>query len=34
VPYGDDAGFAQSCFGCHIPVAENDYVFTKPALLP
>jgi len=34
VPYGDDAGFVQECFGCHTPVKDNDYVFTHPAVLP
>ena len=33
-PYGEDADFVQECFGCHTPVAENDYVFTKPIILP
>ncbi|MEW6713515.1 MAG: cytochrome P460 family protein [Nitrospirota bacterium] len=33
-PYGKDADFAKECFGCHIPVKDNDFVFTKPALLP
>lgn len=33
-PYGKDADFAQECFGCHLPVKDNDYVFTKPAILP
>jgi hypothetical protein len=33
-PYGDNASFAQECFGCHTPVKENDYVFTHPAQLP
>jgi hypothetical protein len=32
--YGTDAAFAQECFGCHIPVKGNDYVFTHPAKLP
>jgi hypothetical protein len=34
VPFGEDAGFVQTCFGCHVPVAETDYVFTRPAALP
>lgn len=34
VPYGDNAGFVQECFGCHTPVKDNDYVFTHPAQLP
>ena len=33
-PYGDDADFVQECFACHTPVADNDYVFTKPVQLP
>jgi len=28
-PYGKDAGFVGECFGCHTPVAGNDYLFTK-----
>lgn len=33
-PYGDDADFVKECFGCHTPMMENDYVFTKPAEMP
>jgi hypothetical protein len=33
-PYGKDAAFVQECFGCHTPVKDNDYVFTKPAPIP
>lgn len=33
-PYGKDANFVQECFACHTPVKMNDYVFTKPAVLP
>ncbi len=33
-PYGENAEFVQECFGCHIPVKDNDYVFTRPAPLP
>ncbi|MBK6851976.1 MAG: cytochrome P460 family protein [Burkholderiales bacterium] len=33
-PYGKDAGFVQECFGCHQPVKDNDWVFTRPAVLP
>jgi len=33
-PYGKDADFVKECFGCHIPVKDNDYVFTKPSILP
>lgn len=28
-PYGKDAGFVRECFQCHLPVAANDYLFTK-----
>ena len=28
-PYGKDASFVRECFGCHTPVAANDYLFTK-----
>ena len=33
-PYGSDASFVQECFGCHTPVKDNDYVFTRPATFP
>ena len=33
-PYGKDATFVQDCFGCHLPVKDNDYLFTRPAALP
>jgi hypothetical protein len=33
-PYGKDAGFVSECFGCHISVANNDYLFTKPVKTP
>lgn len=33
-PYGKDAGFAGECFGCHTPVAGNDYLFTKIVKTP
>jgi Cytochrome P460 len=33
-PYGKDAGFVQECFGCHIPVKDNDYVFTHRPAFP
>ena len=33
-PYGKDANFVQECYACHTPVKANDYVFTKPAVLP
>ena len=33
-PYGKDSSFVQECFGCHTPVKDNDYVFTRPAVIP
>ena len=33
-PYGKDATFVQECHGCHTPVKDNDYVFTRPAAIP
>lgn len=33
-PYGKNAGFAQECVSCHLPVKHLDYVFTTPAMLP
>lgn len=33
-PYGGDADFVQECHGCHMPMKDNDYVFTKPVALP
>jgi hypothetical protein len=33
-PYGKDADFVQECYGCHIPVKQNDYVYTHPAVTP
>jgi hypothetical protein len=33
-PYGKDADFVQECYGCHLPVKDNDYLFTRPAVLP
>ena len=33
-PYGKDAAFVQECFGCHVPVKDQDYVYTHPAVLP
>ncbi|UCH81040.1 MAG: cytochrome P460 family protein [Nitrospiraceae bacterium] len=33
-PYGKDESFVQECFGCHTPVKDSDYVFTRPALIP
>jgi hypothetical protein len=34
VPYGEDESFVQECYGCHTPVADQDYVFTKPPVFP
>jgi len=33
-PYGKDAAFVQECFGCHMPVKGNDYLFTGYAPTP
>ena len=33
-PYGKDAGFVAECFGCHTPVAGNDYLFTRIVGVP
>lgn len=33
-PFGKDAGFAQDCLECHLPVKDADYVFTRPVVLP
>lgn len=33
-PYGKDPGFVGECFGCHTPVAGNDYLFTKIVKTP
>jgi hypothetical protein len=33
-PYGKDPGFVSECFGCHTPVAGNDYLFTKIVRTP
>jgi hypothetical protein len=33
-PYGKDADFVQECFGCHTPVKNNDWVFTRPVKMP
>ena len=29
-PFGKDATFAAGCVGCHSPMRDNDYVFTRP----
>jgi hypothetical protein len=35
VPFGKDAESAhKSCIACHAPVAGQDWVFTKPAVMP
>jgi len=33
-PYGKDAGFVGECYGCHLPVADNDFLFTKIVKTP
>lgn len=33
-PHGEDASFVMECFTCHMPVKDNDYVFTHPASMP
>ena len=33
-PYGKDSSFVQECFGCHMPVKSNDYLFTGFAPVP
>ena len=33
-PHGEDASFVTECFTCHMPVKDNDYVFTHPASMP
>ena len=33
-PYGKDANFVQECVGCHMPVKDNDYLFTSFAVVP
>lgn len=33
-PYGKDATFVQECVGCHTPVKHQDYVFTRPVIMP
>lgn len=29
-PFGKDANFASQCIACHLPLRQNDYVFTFP----
>jgi len=33
-PYGKDTSFVGECFGCHTPVAGNDYLFTHLVTTP
>lgn len=33
-PYGEDETFVQECHGCHLPMQDNDFVFTRPADIP
>lgn len=33
-PYGKDKSFVQECYQCHLPVKNNDFVFTHPVTLP
>ncbi len=33
-PYGKDAGFTAECVACHTPVKGQDWVYTRPALMP
>ena len=33
-PYGKDAAFVQECYACHIPVKQDDYVYTHPSSMP
>ena len=33
-PYGKDASFVNECYTCHLPVKDNDYVFTQPSSMP
>ena len=33
-PYGKGPEFVRECFGCHLPVKNSDYVFTRPAAIP
>ena len=33
-PYGRDATFVGECFGCHLPVANNDYLYTRIVTTP
>jgi hypothetical protein len=33
-PHGADANFAAECVACHTPVKGQDWVYTRPALLP
>jgi hypothetical protein len=33
-PYGNDTNFAAECVACHTPVKHQDYVFTRPVVMP
>jgi hypothetical protein len=33
-PYGLAPDFVQECFGCHVPVKDNDFVFTSLPPIP
>jgi hypothetical protein len=33
-PYGKDADFVKECYGCHVPMQQNDYVYTHPSVMP
>jgi hypothetical protein len=33
-PFGADADFGADCHACHMAVADNDFVFTRPAVMP
>jgi len=33
-PYGSSADFSKECIACHTPVKSEDWVYTKPAILP
>jgi hypothetical protein len=33
-PYGQGPSFVQECYGCHVPVMDNDFVFTGLAPTP
>lgn len=33
-PYGENADYVQECVDCHLPLKDQDYVFTVPAIMP